>query len=439
MKKNNWFSQIGFLIFIIIAIIHFYYIVTNVVDVPHMDEWNFFFAKYLSTDFSIRWLFSLHNEHRIVLTKLYTILLFHLNRWDISIQIILNFLFFLCLIISLVYVLRKTIQIPLNILWIMCIPLLSPIVYENHLWGFQSQFHFFLFALIWSSYLFLKSLEVRHVNYFYLSGAVISALGVYSFSLGVICAMVVFAVFLYKQYLTKVPFKKLYIRLTIAMIPIVAILLWLIGFHKNPGHPDIIFPWNIRFYTFYINIMSPSFGITGVSLFKSLLSSFFVIGITMHGLRKLRNSSEHRLWVPLTINLSILLSLAFVTIGRAGFDIEQAKSSRYAGISLFLFPTSLSILWILLEDKSFLKIKYHFFLTALVILCFANNFNFSIYREIRRIRIDNLRCIADFLDGRIERANCPNSYIADITEQVKVARDMGVSFTKNYKRIIDSN
>ncbi len=439
MKKSTPFSQIGVITFSIIAIIHFYYVVTNAVDVPHMDEWNFFFAKYLSTDFSLRWLFSLHNEHRIVLTKLYTVLLFHLNRYDISVQIILNFLFFLVLIISFIYALRKTIQIPLNLLWIMCIPLLSPMAYENHLWGFQSQFHFFLFSLFWSSYLFLKSQETRHSNLFYLLGAVISGLGIYSFSLGVICAIVVCIIFLCKQYLTAERGKEIWVRPAIAMIPIVAILLWLIGFHKNPGHPDIVFPWSIRFYNFYINIISLGFGITGVSLFKSLLSTFFVIGVTMLGMTKLRNRSEHRLWVPVTINLSLLLALAFITMGRTGFDIGHAKSSRYAEISLFMFPTTLSIGWLLLENKPLLRTKYYLFLIALVILCFANNFNFSGYGEIKKIRIDNLKCIADFLDGRAERANCPNSYIADITEQVKAARDMGVSFTKRYRKAFNSN
>lgn len=428
MKRFNWLSQAGLPIFIVIAIVHFYYVVTNAVNVPHMDEWDFFIAKYLSTNFSIKWLFDFHNEHRIVLTKLYTLILFRLNQLDISTQVILNFLFFIGMITSFVHILRKTTQVPLNLLWILFIPLLSPLLYENHLWGFQSQFHFFLFALIWSSYLFLRSSGMG-----YILGAIVSVLGIYSFSLGVICAMVMCAMFLYKKYITTGTGKEFWVGFAAVTITVISVLLWLTGFHKNPGHPDIIFPWDIRFCNYYINIVSLGFGVGGISFSKSLLSTFFAITVTALGLLKLKDKSKHGLWVPVTINVSILLALAFITTGRAGFGIEQAKSSRYAEISIFLFPTSLSILWVLLEKIHYLRAKYFVFVTALVILCFANNFNFSVYKGIKMSRIKGLKCIADFLDGKTERANCPNSYIADITEQVKVARDMGVSFTKTYK------
>src|SRR4051812_46789729 len=130
---------------VVMFLMHFAIILHYSVNVPFWDEWGAFSDSALPSGLSLKWLFTQHNEHRIVLTKLLTWSLFKFDGWNIALNHAINFMIYgLILFGAITFGVKRRFGEEAYRVSLFTIPfLLSPINEENHLWAFQSQFHFF--------------------------------------------------------------------------------------------------------------------------------------------------------------------------------------------------------------------------------------------------------------------------------------------------------
>ena len=311
--------------------IQLFYIVNYAVNVPVADEWEALRPGNLERTLNWSWLFQLHNEHRIVPTKILTWILLRVSDLNIVSQIYFNYFVFLVLAILVVRGFTRYFQVPGGFLF--CL-LSASLLHENHMWAFQSQFHFFLLFFVSSLLCLSKSNAMRYF------GPLFAAASVFSFGSGVVCA--VFVVFYCAFQSIRVRKEKVFYLSSCAFI-ILAIAQWSWGFHKNPGHPDLAFPWTFSFWQHYLNALSLGFGFTELSILPGavLLVLLVVAGLYLFSLEFKASPFSHAPERNRYLSLFVFLlgiggAVAAVSMARAGFGQGQAKSSRYAEISIML-------------------------------------------------------------------------------------------------------
>jgi hypothetical protein len=144
--------------------------------------------------FNAGMLWSPHNEHRIVLTKLYTLGLTLLNgQWDAYVQVVANALLHALFVPVLLAWLHRRVQgvgfvllsSVVAILWIL------PLGWENTLQGFQSQFYF----LIWLSYFQIRGvLSEKRFGWAWAGGQVCGLLALGTMASGLLSSLAVIGV-----------------------------------------------------------------------------------------------------------------------------------------------------------------------------------------------------------------------------------------------------
>lgn len=120
---------------------------------PYWDQWDGEAGKlllpYLENQLQLSEIFSAHNEHRIVFTRILSLLLLELNQqWDPQLAMIVQAGIHAATMVMLVVVttsrLEKKFRFGMGI--ILGLISMLPYAWENTLWGFQSQFYF---VLLW--------------------------------------------------------------------------------------------------------------------------------------------------------------------------------------------------------------------------------------------------------------------------------------------------
>jgi len=143
------------------------------VDVPYWDQWDDevkLYKAFLDGSLNLQQLFVSHNEHRIVLSRVLNVVLFWFNDgWNpllgMAVQSILPS-FTAAFIVFAFIADSKRVSILSLILTI--IVFASPIVYENLLWSFQSQFYFQVFFTVLAlRFAVAEDLKIR--DYFLIS------------------------------------------------------------------------------------------------------------------------------------------------------------------------------------------------------------------------------------------------------------------------------
>ena len=145
---ESWLTGFAVLVCIGLYIFHFYLISKYAVDVPYWDEWASFEPNQLPRGLSLDNLFAQHNEHRIVTTRLFVSLQFHLNGWNLATHQLLNFVIYGLILIAIGwFAIGAAPQMPTWLILSFIVFLLSPINWFNHFMGYQSHIHFWLFVL----------------------------------------------------------------------------------------------------------------------------------------------------------------------------------------------------------------------------------------------------------------------------------------------------
>jgi hypothetical protein len=125
--------------------------------VPYWDQWDaeadILLKAYLESNLTAATLISSHNEHRILISRIFSLVLFELDgAWDPILQMIANAVLHVTAIVVLVLIIQRNIrpsQYTLLALFTTFVFVL-PIGWENLLSGFQSQFYFLLLFSLWA-------------------------------------------------------------------------------------------------------------------------------------------------------------------------------------------------------------------------------------------------------------------------------------------------
>lgn len=159
MLKNRFKANLSYIFMFFLIVLQVFMISRYSIDIPYFDEWELFRPDSFLIDPSVKNLVAQHNEHRSVLPNLVFSLYYHALDLHFPTTFLLNFAVFTLLFLLFLkfsYNLKNKPFIALSSLMAF-----SALNYDNHLWTFQIQWHFFLLFLILSCYL----LSISHTSY----------------------------------------------------------------------------------------------------------------------------------------------------------------------------------------------------------------------------------------------------------------------------------
>ena len=131
-KHYKTINLISWAILATFVIINLVFIINSAVNIPYWDEWEIVNDL---PNISLTRLFTPHNEHLIVTTKLYVYLQYAINDLNFKYMIIINYFFFIGMALSL-YLIIKNYTKDIAFTPLLFIPLFSPSLISGYLFAF---------------------------------------------------------------------------------------------------------------------------------------------------------------------------------------------------------------------------------------------------------------------------------------------------------------
>lgn len=324
--SNNRFFILIFSLITLPAILGLIYIKFFGVNVVFWDQWELIplLEKLYIGTLSPMDLFAQHNEHRLIFPRIIMLIIAYLTHYNTVIEMYFSWIFAaitLALMFKMytldfgnsTFALMKFIPIA----WIM----FSFRQFENILWGWQIQIYLSVLGFVASIYMLEKSEKINYSFLISIFGGIVST---FSFMNG----LIVWPVGLIFIILSKMKNKRVF---TIAWA-LIGILVWSIYFYnwtKPSYHPSLSFAEEnpISGITYLItNVGAP---LAFEQSYALLIGIILVISIVILILIMIKNRliTKNAKWLSFIL-FSLMTSLA-LTIGRSGFGVEQALSSRY--------------------------------------------------------------------------------------------------------------
>lgn len=416
---------------LILFIAHFSVVFRYGTNLPVGDEWDQMpgWERTLSWD----WVFKSHNEHRIVPTKLQTWLLTQWTEADNRVQQQSNFLLFGLLLLALVAFFRKLVpEFPKAWLLAFVIFFLSTANWENHLWAFQSQFHFaFLFLILACLALFAGS-GVKHV----LLGSAFALAAMYSFSAGALGAFglaVSFPVFRAVENRTRGI--SLLQSMIFSGLVLIGGVFWFLGNPAAAGHVPRTSLLSWATWAFFLNVLSLGFGVDGKQTFLGAILLLVVIAplmLLLKRYRQLPSNTRSSVWAVGTLTLIVLVILLVVAQGRAVLGLGMSKSSRYNEIAILLVPLCAAA-WSLLLSAQW-RNRALAILWSLLFVSYSDNWTLRPYRQTAQLRREGRECMERYYtEGG--KGECPLLHPSPLAARFDRARELGLSFTKSQEKM----
>ena len=403
------------------------------VNVPQGDEWENLVEHGLPQGFSWKYLFAFHNEHRVVFTKLFNYIFLVTSDWNLKNQIIANYLVWSAVVLFLLYVQKKYIPNATKGLWILVFFLASPLLIDNHNWGFQVCFHFFLLFGLLSVFVLSRRRmpqpqKQMGVGWATLLASVLALLSLYSFSAGMFFALtclVMIAVILFSEKgLSK---KDLSITLFSVLVLLGGMGLWFVGYEKPLNHPPFIMPYTWTFWTFLTNLISLGFGYKTSSIPIAFIAGGLVFFVLWKSLRKALWFREPYFVFAFFSSMALLGSFVSITLSRAGFGLGQAKTSRYGEIGVLLMIFVGWLFWDYCRGSEVRARAYKYFIWF-VFLGFAGEYSYKGYFTVAEERRESLACVLKYYQGENPKAECPATYPGSLADKLEVAKRMNLSW-----------
>jgi len=321
------------------------------VDVPYMDEWDVGMAitQYHEGVLGFEKLIAQHNEHRLLVPRLITIVMSSISRRDVRWEMALSMLLAAATFAALTLLpfpdpassCRRRV-----VLVLISLVLFSPVQCENWLMGIQ----FAVFLPPWFLVVGLLVCLSRRTLWFKSAvNSVLACLATYSFGHG----MVLWLLIAPRELVQALQGKEVHRRWPQLLGYVAAaagsLLLYFYDYHPARGKPPMTHFLHhpvdsARYYLSWLGSPlvpggSPLPAAARILVGAILLAVFAGwIGSRRGGRRDVDQSETGRTemypWVAL--GLYSMLSGVMVTIGRAGFGVEQAAETRYASFSLYL-------------------------------------------------------------------------------------------------------
>ncbi|QRK05647.1 hypothetical protein JQX13_36675 [Archangium violaceum] len=406
------------------------------VNVPYWDEWEMLQPEaFPSGQLSLDWIFQRHNEHRIVTTKLVHWAFFRLSGWNHVGLVVFNFLFFGLLLLTLTRMVRRMVpNLPLVALLAFMLFLETPLNYENHVWGFQFQFHFSLLMLCLG---ILMLFDEQQRSGRLLSGALILVVGAYSFSSGITSGIATMGVFMGFKALrafraedasTK---RRELLQLGLAsLIAIAGICAAALGQKRLDVHPEFTLPHQSRFWVYLTNLVGLGFGFEQRSVLVGALCLLAVVVPSVWLLLRSRLRLSTMQWMLVAMLAAVAGALVTITIGRAGFGVSSAKSSRYTEIAFLLVPLAAAVWWSVLEPWTKARKVALVVLWTGCLIGSANDFSLKYYQSLHKDRLEGVACARQYYANAGD-GNCGRLYPGPLAERLDRARQLKLSFVED--------
>jgi hypothetical protein len=341
---------------------------------PYWDQWDaeasLLYRPWLEGTLTIDHLFSGHNEHRILLTRLVNLILFELNDhvWDPILQMQVNAGLHVITLCTLIYFISGALnnQARRVLIIFSAIIFSIPYAWENTLVGFQSPFYFLLLCC----FIFLWSI-VRYKPYtsmWYL-GFLFGLLGIFSIASGVVALFTGIVLLTLKSFYNKTNSKPpIFAILTLLAIVICVIAL-------TPNLPYSASPNNHSFRQFFhaFTIAASWPTSTGGWIIiqlpiTSFMARFFVVNR--------EKSTSH--WFILALGIWLFGQIFILAFGRA----EVITSSRYLDILAIGLILNFTCILLLLSDTKLVSKKIYYLMSGCWIMFVVLNFG-SLRTNIR--------------------------------------------------------
>jgi hypothetical protein len=387
-------------------------------SIPYRDDWAMFRDDRPAT-LSIPWLFDSANmrpsptEHIIATTKLFVWMQYHLNGWNNRINLVLNFLIYGLFLGGMGWFTHQAVPtLPAYVRWAFMIFLLSPINWFNHFMATQSCFRFYLIFFLLGSYvLFSKSQRWSHI----LVGSLLSTLSIYSLASGFgscLILLIAFCTFkgarIYSKSSAAHRIHEIFQLAVAAFLIGGALLFWLAQVERPSRYGLPILPHDLRFWRFFLNLVSFGFGMERLSSGWGAFCLLVVLIPICAMAWKRQGNLTNIQWVCFVMVAGILVNVAEVAIGRAGFGVEP-KAIRYVEFVLPLMLLSMSSWAMLLRHH---KRVQGVTLAGLFVFClitFSNNWSFDVYPTEASNRAEGRMCVKAYYKG-VGDGHCPTIY-----------------------------
>jgi hypothetical protein len=307
---------------------------------PYWDEWRtpgLLLTNYANGTLRISDFFLQHNECRMAVPSFLYLTLARLHGWDVRDAMMIMLLegAAICGLLFWLFLRTRgaTVVTALAAFAVTTFLCFSPVQYYNFLSGF-------LFVLFFPG---LATILVALVNLSRIRfgakaviNAFIALVATYTFTNGML--LWVLGVPLPAAYESASKRVRFIWSLLFALVGVVAIASYFVGYERPPSHPPLHFGI-IQVMHYLILWVGGYFSSANVSPFVIgiiVLSSWIVV--TANAILLLARGASWRHFYPwLLLSIYALSSGLITAIGRVGFGVQQALSNRYAVFSLFLY------------------------------------------------------------------------------------------------------
>ncbi len=318
--------KIVFAILVLFAAINGVEVYRSAVNIPFSDEW--YVMADMPEHWSTAWLFSPHNEHRIIFTKFFMQMQYHLNSWNVALNICLNYVLFLIMLAG-VYLLYRPSFKKYPWLALLMLPMFSILLRDNRLWPFVNSMTFTILWSVLAIYFgFLRKDSFRDLLLF----TVFLILGIYSMSFTY--AVGILAVFLWSKCYFNRGSPKQWLRY---LWPVLAVIFAIIMVWPETGAMEkAMLPWQTQFWEIMFDHMG-----RGV---PRLLIPVFVLGVlAFTGLAILtaldpRNLKDRHFQAVCALAAASIFTAAVIFVKRGGIGY------RHMEVILVLIPAIAIIL-----------------------------------------------------------------------------------------------
>lgn len=334
------------------------------VDVPYWDEWQYvtFFEKFSQSTLSLSDLFAQQNEYRQFFPNLIFVGLGWLTKWNKRYELLVSFAL-ACLVSFNVYRLGKSTigGTPLRrmtVYFLANVLIFSPVQYQNWLLGMQIIYFMPIACLTTCLVVAYSKLSTRAKV---LSGIFLAAVSTFSSANGILCWLVL-PLLIWPNSRRELA-KKKWLVLAGVVGFLVSVALYFKGYQKTVGHPSLleslIHPLKASGY--FLILLGNGVEVGEIIFLRDPVGAAHKViagatGLTMIVLfvvSALRIQKDTDMARPaagwLMLGIYSILTAVLVTIGRAGFGIEQAFSSRYTTFTLYLPIALVHLLPIILD------------------------------------------------------------------------------------------
>jgi len=329
------FETVALVLTALVLFAHFFALMTYSVNVPFADEWggSFFYPGLQTKELNWSYIFGFHNEHRIVWTRLQVWLAYYLFNLNFNAFVAVNFLIYSvgsCLYLGW---LGKTFNASVAIVGLV---FASTLAAGNHILAFQGQIHFSILFFLAAIALLVQG--GRRI----LLSSVLAVCGIYSAGLGMtfggfylgLCIVLIVIDRANRRYL-----------LPALLLVLAALGVWFIGFPKHDNLSAGLFSAEV--WQFYFNLITSGLGYSSYTVIPGVLCLALFLTLAIISLFQPRSQPLRKQFERLgllTICCAFLGVLFVIAIGRTRLGLNEAKSSRYTEIILFLIPALLALL-----------------------------------------------------------------------------------------------